>query len=54
MFQSLTDKEMAIVVDAMEEKKFKEGDLVISQGEDGAELFVVESGTLSCKKLFKG
>ena len=45
---------MAIVVDAMEEKRYKEGDVVISQGDDGAELYVVESGSLSCKKLFKG
>ena len=45
---------MAIVVDAMEEKRYKEGDIVISQGDDGAELYVVESGSLSCKKLFKG
>jgi cAMP-dependent protein kinase regulator len=29
MFQALNEKEMAIVVDAMEEKKYKEGDIVI-------------------------
>ena len=27
---------------------------MIRQGEDGSELFVVESGTLSCQKIFKG
>ena len=29
MFQALNEKEMTIVVDAMEEKKYKEGDIVI-------------------------
>jgi cAMP-dependent protein kinase regulator len=41
-------------VDALEEKRFKKGEEVIRQGEDGFELFVVESGTLSCYKLFSG
>lgn len=54
MFQVLNDKEFQIVVDAMEEKRFKAGESVITQGEDGSELFVVESGVLSCTKLFKG
>ena len=38
----------------MDEKRFKAGEYVIKQGEDGFELFVVESGTLSCTKLFSG
>ena len=38
----------------MDEKRFKAGQYVIKQGEDGSELFVVESGTLSCSKIFKG
>jgi CRP-like cAMP-binding protein len=38
----------------MEEKRFQAGDKVIEQGEDGKELFVVESGTLSCFRLFSG
>jgi cAMP-dependent protein kinase regulator len=38
----------------MDEKRYKAGEYVIRQGEDGAELFVVESGTLSCSKLFSG
>ena len=38
----------------MEEKKFSPGEFVIKQGEDGSELFVVENGSLSCTKLFKG
>ncbi len=54
LFQSLNDKDFEIVVDAMEEKKFSPGEFVIKQGEDGSELFVVENGSLSCTKLFKG
>ena len=54
LFQSLSDRDFEIVVDAMEEKKFAPGEYVIKQGEDGSELFVVESGVLSCTKLFKG
>ena len=50
----MNDKEFHIVVDAMEEKRYKAGEKVITQGEDGAELFVVESGVLSCTKLFSG
>ena len=50
----MNDKDFEIVVDAMEEKKFAHGEFVIKQGEDGSELFVVESGSLSCTKLFKG
>ncbi len=41
-------------MDAMEEKRFKAGEFVIKQGEDGSELFVVENGTLTCSKVFSG
>jgi cAMP-dependent protein kinase regulator len=54
LFQSLDDREFKIVVDAMDEKRYRAGEFVIKQGEDGSELFVVESGTLSCSKLFSG
>jgi len=54
LFQALNEEELRIVVDAMDEKKYAPGETVIQQGEDGYELFVVESGTLSCFKLFSG
>lgn len=54
LFSALDEQEFKIVVDAMEEKRYRVGDEVIKQGEDGAELFVVESGVLSCYKLFSG
>ena len=54
LFNSLTDKELSIVVDAMEERRYGSNDTIIKQGDDGSELFVVESGTLSCLKQFSG
>lgn len=36
----------------MEEKKYNAGDKVIAQGEEGNELFVVDSGTLTCVRQF--
>jgi CRP-like cAMP-binding protein len=40
----LNEQELKIVVDAMDERKVITGDNIIKQGEDGSELFVVESG----------
>jgi cAMP-dependent protein kinase regulator len=54
MFSALDEKEKQIVIDAMGEKKAKPGDHIITQGEEGDNLYVVESGTLSCSKLFAG
>jgi cAMP-dependent protein kinase regulator len=54
MFSALDEKEKQIVVDAMGEKKAKPGEYIIKQGEEGDNLYVVESGTLSCSKLFAG
>lgn len=47
MFSALDNKEREIVIDAMEEKKFNAGDTVITQGEDGDMLYVVEKGTVN-------
>lgn len=52
MFQNLESDEKEIVIMAMEEKKFKPGDMVIEQGTDGDDLYVVEEGELDCSKLF--
>lgn len=52
MFSALDEKEKKIVVDAMEEKSFKAGDKVITQGQDGEVLYVVDSGHLDCFKIF--
>lgn len=48
LFGSLDSKDLDIVIEAMEEKKFKKDDYVIKQGDDGDCLFIVEEGKLDC------
>lgn len=50
MFKALGDVELNIVIDAMEEKKFDAGATVITEGEAGSVLFVVDEGELDCTK----
>lgn len=50
MFANLDDKEKDIVIDAMEECKFNANDVVIKQGDDGAVLYLVFSGSLKCNR----
>jgi cAMP-dependent protein kinase regulator len=52
IFTGLDENDIKIVIDAMEEKKFNADDKVIVQGEEGNELFVVDSGTLTCVRQF--
>lgn len=54
MFSALAEQEKDIVIDAMSEKKATKGETVIKQGEDGDDLYVVESGKLKCEKIFSG
>mmetsp|Transcript_34465 Transcript_34465/g.33659 ORF Transcript_34465/g.33659 Transcript_34465/m.33659 type:complete len:180 (+) Transcript_34465:478-1017(+) len=54
MFNALDDKEFKIVVDAIEEVKAMPGDLVIKEGDQGDCMYVVETGQLTCTKVFKG
>jgi cAMP-dependent protein kinase regulator len=53
LFNSLEDKELDTVILAFEEKRFKKGEHVIDQGEHGDVLYLIESGTLNCYKVFK-
>lgn len=50
MFKALDVTELNIVIDAMEEKKFDAGATVITEGEAGSVLYVVEEGQLDCSK----
>jgi len=50
IFNSLDEKELKICIDAMEEYTCKKGDQVIKQGDPGAVLFIIESGTYDCYK----
>jgi len=53
MFAMLDEKEKNIVINAMEECKFAVGDKVITQGDDGDVLYVVDAGELSCFRRMK-
>lgn len=50
MFKALGTEELSIVIDAMEEKRFSAGQTVITEGDPGAVLFVVDEGQLDCHK----
>ena len=52
MFNSLEDKDLNTVLLAFEEKKFKPGVNVITQGEDGDVIYLVDQGELDCEKVF--
>ena len=54
MFMSLDEKDMKVVIDAMDSKDFKKGETVIQEGEAGDVLYIVESGSLSCHKIIDG
>ena len=54
MFNSLETKDQDIVIDAMKIVDYKLDDVVIQQGDDGEDLFIVSEGELNCVKLFPG
>lgn len=54
MFSALNQDELNLVVGAMQLVNKKAGDNVITEGENGDVLYVVEHGVLSCTKVFKG
>lgn len=54
MFNALEEKEFEIVVDSIEEVKVPHGNVIIKEGDEGDCMYVVESGTLTCTKHFKG
>ncbi len=52
MFSCLNPQELEIVLDAMQQQKKQPGDIIIKEGDDGDNLYVVESGVLTCTKHF--
>jgi len=54
MFASLEDKDMQTILLAMKECVFAASTKVITEGEDGDYLFVIEKGTLECFKTING
>merc|ERR1719446_206755 len=54
MFAALEQKDMDIILLAMKECIFSAGTKVITEGENGDYLFVIEKGNLECKKTING
>merc|ERR1719230_2121475 len=54
MFAALEPKDMEIILMAMKECPFPAGTKVITEGENGDFLFVIEKGTLECIKNING
>ena len=52
MFNALNPEELEIGLGAMTNVTKKAGENIITQGEDGDNLYVVEKGVLTCEKLF--
>ena len=53
MFSNLNPEELEIVLGAMQKCDFQPGTMVINQGDDGDNLYVVETGKLKCTKRFE-
>ena len=52
LFKDFDDNEIATIVDACEEKKYKKNDYIIKQGDNGDNLYIIDSGELVCEKVF--
>ena len=52
MFNALEESELSVVIDAIEEVKVAQGTEVITEGESGDCMYVLESGSLECTKVF--
>jgi cAMP-dependent protein kinase regulator len=53
LFNSLEEKDLNTVIDAFVEKTYKPGEAVITQGEQGDVLYLIEKGELDCHKILK-
>eukprot|EP00349_Pseudokeronopsis_sp_Brazil_P005416 CAMPEP_0202963476 /NCGR_PEP_ID=MMETSP1396-20130829/7465_1 /ASSEMBLY_ACC=CAM_ASM_000872 /TAXON_ID= /ORGANISM="Pseudokeronopsis sp., Strain Brazil" /LENGTH=177 /DNA_ID=CAMNT_0049684721 /DNA_START=469 /DNA_END=1002 /DNA_ORIENTATION=- len=49
---ALDEDELNVVIDAMDEKRVPAGEVVITEGQKGDHLYVVEDGVLECFKKF--
>lgn len=54
VFNNLDEKELNTVIDAIDERRFTAGDIVISEGDNGDLLYIVEKGELACSKKSLG
>lgn len=51
---SLDNKDLQVVIDAMDEKKFVGDEYIIKEGDNGDVLYIVESGEAVCTKVLGG
>lgn len=54
MFQGLSDKNLRVVIGAMDERRMEAEELVIREGADGDVLYVVGEGEYECSKVVTG
>eukprot|EP00747_Dinoflagellata_sp_TGD_P162136 gnl/TRDRNA2_/TRDRNA2_179391_c0_seq1.p1 gnl/TRDRNA2_/TRDRNA2_179391_c0~~gnl/TRDRNA2_/TRDRNA2_179391_c0_seq1.p1 ORF type:complete len:434 (+),score=118.76 gnl/TRDRNA2_/TRDRNA2_179391_c0_seq1:70-1302(+) len=54
MFSTLEPKELEVVINAVKQVSFKDGDRIIKEGDDGDCLYIIEEGTPNCKKKIDG
>lgn len=54
MFNALDPQELSIVIDAIEEAQYKGEETIIQEGDSGDCMYVLESGSLKCTKVFPG
>ena len=54
MFMGLEEKDLQVVIDAMDQKKLLAEEFVIREGDPGDVLYIVESGTMQCTKIIDG
>lgn len=54
MFMNLDDKDMQVVIDALDSKIVEVDEYAIKEKDPGEELYIVESGRLVCSKVIDG
>jgi len=54
LFENDTKAEVLQIIDVFKPQEYKKGDVVIQQGDEGSEFFVVESGNLTIQIAVKG
>lgn len=54
LFAPLDEKDLTLVVDAMQEKTLDKETRIIQEGDDGECLYVIEKGTMDCFKKIQG
>lgn len=54
LFSALEEKDFNIILNALELKEFEPNQLVIREGEDGDCLYIVDNGSLECRKVIAG